>query len=90
MQNEGGAEIEEDGTITKPLLLTGGELRRYQIEGFNWLKVINNIYFIFILYLVNGELVLYVIFQPCLVIYGGQFPQLEEQIVPWSEAATVH
>ena len=27
----------------------------------------------------GGELVFYAIFQPCLVIYGGQFPQLEEQ-----------
>ena len=35
-----------------------------------------------------GELVLYEIFQPCLVIYGGQFPQLEEQIVHGSEPAT--
>ena len=33
-------------------------------------------------------MVLYAIFQPCLVIYGGQFPQLEEQIVPGSESAT--
>ena len=32
----------------------------------------------------------YAIFQPCLVIhvYGGQFPKLEEQIVPGSEPAT--
>ena len=35
-----------------------------------------------------GELVFYAIFQPCLVIYGGQFPQLEEQIVHGSEPAT--
>ena len=28
---------------------------------------------------------LYAIFQPYLVIYGGQFPELEEQIVPESE-----
>ena len=35
-----------------------------------------------------GKLVLCAIFQPCLVIYGGQFPQLEEQIVPGSEPAT--
>ena len=34
------------------------------------------------------ELVLHAIFQPCLVIYGGQFPQLEEQTVPGSEPAT--
>ena len=38
--------------------------------------------------LVWGELVLYAIFQPCLGIYGGQFPQLEEHIVPGSEVAT--
>ena len=31
---------------------------------------------------------LYAIFQPCLVIYGGQFPQLEEQIVHGSVPAT--
>ena len=31
---------------------------------------------------VDGELVFYAIFQSCLVIYGGQFPQLEEHIVP--------
>ena len=37
-----------------------------------------------------GELVLYAIFQPCLVIYGSLFPQLEEQIVPGSEPATFH
>ena len=36
----------------------------------------------------EGELVLFAIFQPCLVIYGGQFPQLEEHIVPRSEPAT--
>ena len=30
----------------------------------------------------------YAIFQPYLVIYGGQFPLLEEQIVPVSEPAT--
>ena len=35
-----------------------------------------------------GELVLYAIFQPYLAIYGGQFPQLEEQIVPGSKPAT--
>ena len=35
-----------------------------------------------------GELVFYAIFQPYLVIYGGQFPQLEKQIVPASEPAT--
>ena len=34
------------------------------------------------------ELVFYAIFQPYSVIYGGQFPQLEEQIVPGSEPAT--
>ena len=33
-----------------------------------------------------AELVLYAIVQPYLVIYGGQFPQLEEQI--GSEPAT--
>jgi len=37
---------------------------------------------------VIGELVFYAIFQPHLVIYGGQFPQLEEHIVPGSEPAT--
>ena len=31
---------------------------------------------------------LYAICQPDLVIYGGHFPQLEEQIVPGSEPAT--
>ena len=31
--------IEEDGTLVRPALLTGGELRQYQIEGLNWLKV---------------------------------------------------
>ena len=36
----------------------------------------------------DGDLVLYAIFQPCLVIYGGQFPQLEEHIVHGSEPAT--
>ena len=36
----------------------------------------------------DGELVLYAIFQPCLVIYGGQFSQLEEQLVTGSEPAT--
>ena len=35
----------------------------------------------------DGELVFYAIVQPCLVIYGGQFPQLEEHIVPGSEPA---
>ena len=35
-----------------------------------------------------GELVFYAIFQPYLVIYGGQFPQLEEQIISGSEPAT--
>ena len=35
-----------------------------------------------------GELVFEAIFQPFLVIYGGQFPQIEEQIVPGSEPAT--
>ena len=35
-----------------------------------------------------GELVRYAIFQPTLVIYGGQFPQLEEHIVPGSEPAS--
>ena len=29
----------------------------------------------------------YAIFQPYLVIYGGQFPQLEELVVPCSEPA---
>ena len=31
---------------------------------------------------------LYAIFQTSLVIYGGQFPQLEEQVVSGSEPAT--
>lgn len=31
--------IEADGTIVKPALFTGGELRRYQVDGLNWLKV---------------------------------------------------
>ena len=35
----------------------------------------------------DGELVLNAIFQPYMVIYGGQFPQLEGQIVPGSEPA---
>ena len=35
------------------------------------------------------ELELYAIFQPCLVRYGGQFPELEETIVHGSEPATV-
>ena len=34
------------------------------------------------------ELMLYAIFQPSLVIYGSQFPQLEELIVPRKEQAT--
>ena len=38
--------------------------------------------------MLRGELVLYAIFQPCMVIYGGQFPQVEEQIVLVSEPAT--
>ena len=29
------------------------------------------------------------LFQPYSVIYGGQFPQLEELIVPWREPATL-
>ena len=37
-----------------------------------------------------GDLVFYAIVQPFLVKYGGQFPQLEEQIVPGSEPATFH
>ena len=37
-----------------------------------------------------SELVLYAIFQPCLVRYGGQFPQLEETSVNGSEPATFH
>jgi len=36
----------------------------------------------------EGGLVLYAIFQLCLVIYGGQFPHLEEHFVPGSEPAT--
>ena len=35
----------------------------------------------------DDELVLYAIVKPCLVIFGGQFPQLEEQIVPGSKQA---
>lgn len=39
----GEPDIEPDGTIVRPALLTGGNLRRYQVEGLNWLKVnINN------------------------------------------------
>ena len=30
----------------------------------------------------------YAIFQPYMVIYGDQFPQLDEQIVPESESET--
>ena len=33
-------------------------------------------------------MVFFAIFQPYYVIYGGQFPNLEEQIVPGSEPAT--
>lgn len=33
-------DIEGDGTIVRPALFTGGELRRYQVEGLNWLKVL--------------------------------------------------
>ena len=38
----------------------------------------------------EGELVLYAVFQPYLVIhvYGGQFQQLEVQLVSASELAT--
>ncbi|XP_052214522.1 lymphocyte-specific helicase-like isoform X2 [Dreissena polymorpha] len=36
----GEADIELDGTITRPALLTGGSLRRYQVEGLNWLKIL--------------------------------------------------
>lgn len=35
----GEADIEPDGTVVRPALLTGGVLRRYQIDGLNWLKV---------------------------------------------------
>ena len=35
----------------------------------------------------GGELVFYAISQPYLVIYGGQFPQLDEQVDPGSEPA---
>ena len=35
----------------------------------------------------EGELVFNAIFQPYLVLYGGQFPQLEEQLVPGSDSA---
>ena len=43
----------------------------------------------FLLSMRLGKFVFYAIFQPCLVIYGGQFPQLGEQIVPGSEPATL-
>ncbi|WAR17517.1 DDM1-like protein [Mya arenaria] len=36
----GFPDIEPDGTITRPALLTGGKLRNYQVEGLNWLKVL--------------------------------------------------
>ena len=36
----------------------------------------------------DDGLVSYGIFQPYLVIYGGQFPKLEEHIIPGSEPAT--
>ena len=31
--------IDEDGSLIRPALMTGGDLRKYQIEGLNWLKV---------------------------------------------------
>ena len=37
-----------------------------------------------------GELVFYVTLGPYMVIYGSQFPQLEEQIVAGIEPATFH
>jgi len=37
----GEADIDADGMVTRPALLTGGKLRRYQVEGLNWLKVNN-------------------------------------------------
>ena len=37
---------------------------------------------------IHLNLVFYTIFQPYLVIYGGQFPEMEEQIVPGIEPAT--
>ena len=38
----------------------------------------------------RGELVFYAIFQPYLVIYGGQFRQLEKLNGPGSDPATFH
>ena len=34
--------IDEDGSLIRPALMTGGDLRKYQIEGLNWLKVYTN------------------------------------------------
>ena len=31
--------VDDDGTVLRPALMTGGDLRKYQIEGLNWLKV---------------------------------------------------
>ncbi|KAL4220426.1 hypothetical protein ACF0H5_020829 [Mactra antiquata] len=36
----GDPDIDTDGTIIRPALLTGGVLRKYQVEGLNWLKVL--------------------------------------------------
>lgn len=35
----GEADIDSDGNILRPALLTGGILRKYQVDGLNWLKV---------------------------------------------------
>ncbi|XP_045205485.2 lymphoid-specific helicase-like isoform X2 [Mercenaria mercenaria] len=37
---KGHPDIDTDGKILRPALLTGGELRNYQVEGLNWLKVL--------------------------------------------------
>ncbi|XP_060582151.1 lymphocyte-specific helicase-like isoform X2 [Ruditapes philippinarum] len=37
---QGKADVADDGTILRPALFSGGSLRKYQIEGLNWLKVL--------------------------------------------------
>jgi len=53
-------------------LLSGEEVRAFPLQSM----------------MLNGELMPNAIFQPYMVIYGGQFPQLEGQNVPGSEPAT--